>query len=665
MQKLVKEITRHRTLYYVQDAPVISDAAYDSLARELADLEKQYPHLVLPDSPSQRVGGAPLQSFAKVHHQRRMLSLNDAFTHDELHDWEARVAKVIGTTPTAYYCELKIDGLAASLHYKNGVLVLAATRGDGSIGEDVTHNVRTIEGIPLRLNGSDVPPDVEIRGEIYITKKTFAAINNEQKRLNKPLYANPRNLAAGSVRQLDPRITASRRLQFFAYEVIVPGSAWKTHHDEHDAAKRWGVPIESHSVIAENLRDVEAFLKRWHDARTELPYQTDGAVVRIDENVLYAKAGVVGKAPRGAIAYKFPAEQASTVVEDITLQVGRTGAVTPVAVLRPVLVAGTTVSHATLHNADEIARKDVRIGDTVVIQKAGDIIPEVVEALPALRPHGSRPFTFPKEWHGVPLVRPAGEVVYRLASDMHPAVIWRRINHFVSKAAFDIDGLGKERVKLLLDNDLIADEGDLFVLRAEDLAPLEGMGDLSAAKLIASINVAKKITVARFLYALGIRHVGQETARTLAHYCDTMCPHASLLEVVACLTEASADELAALPDIGDIVAQAITKAWHTSSFTHRVTKILNAGVVRDPADFQSVQEAQTLTGMSFVLTGTLSTLTRDQATERIEKRGGHVVGSVSRQTNYVVVGENPGSKLAAAKKYGVLILREDQLVAML
>lgn len=665
IDSLVAEVSRHRTLYYVDDTPEISDAAFDTLARELVALEEAYPQLVRPDSPSQRVGGAPLLAFKKISHRSRMLSLNDAFTYDELREWEERVTKLIGHRPKQYYCEIKMDGLAASLLYMDGVLKTAATRGDGSIGEDVTNNVKTIEAIPLRLTGTSIPPRVEIRGEMYIGKKTFAAINLSQKKLGKPLYANPRNLAAGSVRQLDPKITASRQLRFFAYEAYVPDTTWRTHHEEHAAAQRWGVPIEPHSIIADSLREVETFLDRWAKQRSSLPYQIDGAVIRIDQTDDYTKAGVVGKAPRGAIAYKFAAEQASTVVEDIKLQVGRTGAVTPVAVLRPVLVAGTTVSHATLHNADEIARKDVRIGDTVVIQKAGDIIPEVVEVLTRLRPAAAKPFHFPKEWHGVPLVRPAGEVVYRLASTLHPAIVHRRINHFVSRAAFDIDGLGKERVGLLLENDLIADEVGLFHLKVADLIPLEGMGELSAEKLVKSIAAAKKVSLARFLYALGIRHVGQETAVTLTKYCDRVKPRASLAEAVDLLSGCSVVELAELEDVGEIVAAAIVDTWHDVAFTKRVKGLLAAGVTRDPADFAQPSHPQTLAGQTFVLTGTLASLTREEAKEQIEAAGGHVSGSVSKNTSYVVVGEAPGSKLAEAERLGVKILSEAQLSKLL
>ena len=665
IDSLVTEITHHRTLYHVYDRQEISEAALDSLKAELTKLEAEYPSLVRADSPSQRVGGKPLAGFTKYAHAQRMLSLNDVFTVEELSDWEGRVSKLIGHRPQSYYCELKMDGLAASLHYDNGVLVRAATRGDGSVGEDVTQNIKTIEAIPLRLQGKDIPAKLEVRGEMYISRAVFNKINQEQTRLGKPTYANPRNLAAGSVRQLDPAITASRQLKFFAYEVIVPGREWPTHHAEHAAAQSWGIPTEPHSVVASDLAAAGHFLKEWETKRLKLPYQTDGAVIRIDQNTDYLLAGIVGKAPRGAIAYKFPAEQATTVVEDIKLQVGRTGAVTPVAVLRSVLVAGTTVTHATLHNADEIARKDVRIGDTVIIQKAGDIIPEVVQVLTRLRPKSARPFVFPQTWHGVPLVRPKGEVVYRLALTVHPAIVHRRINHFVSKAAFDIDGLGKERVRLLLDNDLIHNEAELFRLQVSDIDDLEGFGERSAQKLIASIAAAKQVTLARFIFALGIRHVGSETAATLARYCDSVKPHASLAEAVELLSNSKSETLAQLDDIGEVVAQAIVDAWQEAAFAKRVNQLLAYGVVRDPADFATHRQPGKFLGVTFVLTGTLESLTRDQAKERIEQGGGHVTGSVSKATSYVVVGESPGSKLAAAQKLGVTVLNEEQFIKLL
>lgn len=663
IDRLVAEINRHRILYHVHDQQEISDAALDSLKHELASLEEQYPDLVRPDSPSQRVGGKPLAAFAKVRHRQPMLSLNDAFDLEELAAWEKRIQKAVGRSPHPYFGELKIDGLAATLHYRQGLLWRAATRGDGRVGEDVTANIKTIDSIPLKLTGRGWPADLEVRGEIYLDRRNFERLNRGREQEGLVPYANPRNLAAGSVRQLDPKLTAKRRLKFFAYGMGI-GAAGDTHLEEHARLARWGIPVEPHSQKLADLAAVESWLHQWEERRSRLAYQTDGIVIRVNDDALFQQLGVVGKAPRGAIAYKFPAQQATTVVQDIILQIGRTGAVTPVAVLRPVMVAGSTVARATLHNEDEIKRKDIRVGDTVIIQKAGDVIPEVVAALPKLRPAGTRRFRFPTTLHGSRLQRPAGEAVYRVSDSEHPEVLRQQIIHFTSKAALDIDGMGPRRVDLLLQHGLIKDEADLFALPRERLAAVPGLGERSADQLLAAIAGAKKVSLARFLYALGLRHIGSETARLLADYLDQQQRGLSLADAVARLKGMRAADFAALPDIGPVVAASLERSLAKGALRRRIKRLLAAGLTR--ADRSAVKnESKTLNGRRFVLTGTLATMSRDEAAAAIVARGGRVSGSVSSQTHYVVAGQNPGSKLAAARKLGVTVINEQQLQKML
>lgn len=657
--KLISEIDYHRTLYHVHDKQEISEAALDSLKNELAKLEADYPELVRTDSPTQRVGGMPLRKFSKVKHGRRMLSLNDVFTADELEEWEARITKLLSKKPANYFCELKLDGLAVSLFYQDGEFIRGATRGDGAIGEDVTTNLKTVESIPLKLS-TEEPGEVEVRGEIIIDKKTFTSINKKQTKEGGAVYANPRNLAAGSIRQLDPKITASRKLRFVAYAVASQEDRG-THEGEHQQAKKWGIPVERHSQKVGSIKEVISFLKKWEQERKNLPYQTDGVVIRVNDNHDYQKLGVVGKAPRGAIAYKFPAEQATSIVKDIILQIGRTGAVTPVAVLTPTLVAGTTVSRATLHNEDEIKRKDVRIGDTVVIQKAGDIIPEVVEVLIRMRPKGAKPYTFPQKLFGINLIRPKGEAVYRLESNEHPAVLRRRLMHFVSRGAFDIEGLGPERLDLLLANHLIKEEADLFTLKREDLAILEGMGDLSANNILQATKKAKTVTLERFIYALGIRHVGIETARTIGNYLDS-AENVSLPMAVMKMQQMLVDDYAQLTDVGPVVAKSLSLAWQSKLFNKRVSNLLAVGVNRQQ---EKRLVGNTLASKTFVLTGSLEKYSREQAAEMIRNRGGKVTSSVSSNTSYVVAGSDAGSKLTKAQKLNVTVLTEKQFRDMI
>lgn len=662
---LIKEIDRHRELYHVHDESEISDAAFDSLKNELAKLEEQFPSLVREDSPTQRVGGRALAAFAKVQHAERMLSLHDAFSAEDLAAWQKRVENYLGQKiKSGFFIEPKVDGLAVTLKYKNGLFVQGATRGDGRVGEDVTANLRTIQTIPLKLNSTNPPAEFEIRGEVYIDKKNFLRINQQQSENGEVVYANPRNLAAGTIRQLDPKIVAARKLKFLAYAVVkCTGVIFNKHQEEHELASRFGFRVESKARAVSSLSGAQKILNNWSKEREKWEYGTDGAVIVVNSKELFERLGVVGKAPRGAIAYKFPAEQVTTVVKDILLQVGRTGAVTPVAIFEPVKVAGTTVTRATLHNEDEIKRLDVRMGDTVVIQKAGDIIPEVVEVLVRLRPKSAKPFSYPKTLHGVELVRPEGEAVYRLASSNHPEILKRRLQHFVSKAAFDIAGLGPERLELLQVAGLVRQEADIFKLKKEDLVNLESMGELSAANLITAIFQAKEISLARFIYALGIRHVGAETALALANYLIDKFKINNLESAVVKMRASSVEDFSNLPDVGPAVSKSLYQFWHSVSAQGRVDALLNCGLKMKKE--QIAAGRQVWRGESVVVTGTLSTMSRAEAQQKIREHGGHPTNSVSQDTSLLVVGENAGSKLAKAESLGVKVVTEEEFLSII
>lgn len=656
---LVDEINRHRTLLHVHDRSEISEAALDSLKRELRDLEAAHPDLIRADSPSQRVAGQPLAGFTKVTHRHRMLSLEDIFSSDELTAWVERVTKVAAQPINDFYCELKMDGLAVSLIYDKGELTRAVTRGDGQVGEDVTANVRTIEAIPLKLDGR-VPKKIEVRGEVYLDRREFARINRDQAAAKQPAYANPRNLAAGTLRQLDPAIVAARKLKFFAYDLVeISTGLPETHQEKHGLMRLFGIPTEPNSARFRKVAEVAAWIKHWEKRRQKLPYQTDGAVITVNGVELFERLGVVGKAPRGAVAFKYPAEQVTTVVRDIILQVGRTGVLTPVAVLDPVSVAGTTVARATLHNADQIERLDVRVGDTVIIQKAGDIIPEVLSVLTRLRPKGAKPFVWPDRWQGSRLVRKPGEVAYRLPDAGNREVVSRRVRHFVARPALDIDGLGSERIQLLLDNGLIEDEADLFNLKDADLAGLEGWGELSARNAVAAIKAAATTTAERFLLALGLRHLGTATVRLIT----PLLRVDTLSHLVASLTALDEAELAALEGIGPIVAASLVTELRQPEFKSRLVKLVEAGIKLKMEPGRPV--GHRLTGQAFVLTGTMPGLTREAATELILDEGGSVTDSVSRKTAYVLAGDEPGSKLAKAESLGIPIINEAQFRKML
>lgn len=650
IEKLRAEINHHRYLYHVLDTQEISDAALDSLKHELDVLESQFPDLITPDSPTQRVGGSPLPGFKKVRHSARMLSLNDIFSFQELDEWEQRMRKLAPRADLSYFCEIKIDGFAISLVYQDGILTRAATRGDGMVGEDVTENVRTIEAVPLRLE-EEVKGEIEVRGEVYMDREVFDRINKDQAKRGEKQFANPRNLAAGSIRQLDPRIAASRRLSFFAYE-ITRGIDIARHNEEHARLRSLGFKTEPHSAFKKNIDEVKDYLKNWEEKKAKLPYWADGVVVLVNDNALRIRLGIVGKAPRAMIAYKFPPEQVTTRVLSVEFNVGRTGVLTPLATLEPVLVSGTTVSHATLHNVDEIERLGLRVGDTVIIQKAGEIIPKIMEVLPRLRTGKERRVRVPTHCPvcGTTVERRMGEVGLYCPNVSCEARTSRHIEHFVSRAAFDIPGLGEKIIEQLKDEGLISTPADLFKLQPDEVERLERFAEVSAKKLVAAIQNRRHISLARFINALGIRHVGEETAIALANHFKT----------IDALMSASVQELMDVPDIGEVVAESIHAWFNDAQHKKYIQELLEFVTIENMR-----AQKETLKGLTFVLTGTLATMTRDQAKEEVRKRGGGVSGSVSKETDYVVAGEEAGSKLEKAKKLKVKVIHEEEFKKML
>lgn len=638
--KLRKEIDHHRYLYHVEDRSEISPEALDSLKHELTQLEEQYPDLITPDSPTQRVEGKPLAGFTRVTHERPMLSITDVFDENEFQAWNDRIAKMLGESPE-YFSELKYDGLAIAIRYDKGRYVQAATRGNGRIGEDVTTNVKTIESVPLALRE---PVTVEIRGEVYMPYKDFERVNRAQEKAGLPTYANPRNLSAGTLRQLDPALVAARPLTFVAYAVLGDESL-KTHAEEHALARHLGLPTGRYDQVCKTPKDVVAFWRDIEKRRANLPYQIDGTVVTVNSRKLFRRLGVVGKTARGNVAFKFAPEQVTTRVEDIRVNVGRTGAVTPFAVLEPVNVAGTTVSRATLHNEDEIARKDIRIGDTVILQKAGDIIPEVVQSLPKLRTGQEKKFKMPKVCPncGTKLVRPEGEAVTRCPNPQCFALETGRLEHFVAKDAFDIDGIGEKLVRQLFGEGIVRDPADLFGLTAGDLEPLERFAEKKAENIIRSVRGSKRVTLGRFIYALGIRHVGLQTALDLAEYFGT----------VENFRKAPVEQLEEVDGVGFKVATEIAEWLAAPHNRDLIDRLLKAGVT-----LEKERKSSELAGLTFVITGTLDEMSREEAQALIRAKGGKATSSVSKETDYVVVGENAGSKLAKAEKLGVKMIDE-------
>lgn len=662
VEKLRQLINDYRYHYHVLDESIMSEAAADSLKHELTQLETEYPDLITPDSPTQRVAGTPLAKFKRAEHSSRMLSLNDVFDRAELDSWQARLDKLIDNPAQyGYFMDIKMDGLACALVYQDGQLVQAITRGDGFVGEDVTTNVRTLDSVPLRLRTSKSAEmfckgRTEIRGEIVMYKNDFEALNAARAKAGQPLFANPRNTAAGTIRQLDPTLVASRPLTFHAYDLQRDNRGdIPTHSFAYEMLRTLGFRANKQAKVVDSLDKVMAFADAWSDKRHDLPFNTDGLVIKINDRGVYERLGVVGKAPRAAVAYKYPAEQSTTKVKDIFVSIGRTGAATPVAMLEPVVVAGSTVQMATLHNEGEIHRKDIRVGDTVIIHKAGDIIPEVVEPLVKLRDGHEKAFVMPThcpECNTKLIKLKADEAVWRCPNVACPARSQKHIEHFASKGALDIDGMGEKNVQALLEAKLIADQADIYKLTYEDVLQLDRFAEISARKLIAAIADKKNPPLARFVFGLGIRHVGTQTAIDLANHFHTL----------AAIQSATIDELSAVDGVGDVVAEAIV-AWFEDPLNQRVlTKFAKFGV--RPQEVTKV--GGPLSGKNFVVTGTLATMGRDQAAERIRALGGTFQSSVGKDTDYLVVGANVGaSKLAKADKLGTKQISEDDLIKLL
>jgi len=665
MQKLIKQIDELRYRYHVLNDPKVTDDIYDSLEQELKDLERRYPELKSLDSPLLRIGSKPLDKFVKVKHEVRQWSFNDAFNEEEMLDWQERILKILeketGRRPSLEYCcELKIDGLHIVLTYEKGRLKLAATRGDGLIGEDVTQNVKTIQSLPLKLNKE---VDIIVEGEVWLSSEQLNKINIERKKTGQPEFANPRNAAAGTLRQLDPQVVAQRKLDCFIYDWS--GGKEKlplAQSDELESLRKLGFKVNDHYKVCRDIEEVIRFWQSWHDKRDKQKYWIDGIVVKANKREYQDKLGYVGKAPRWAIAFKFPAERATTVIEDISVQVGRLGTLTPVAHLRPVKLAGSIVKRATLHNEDQVRRLGVKIGDTVVLQKAGDIIPEVVEVLPKLRNGKEKTFHMPSRCpvcgsaitkKEISDKRQEKSVGLFCANPNCYAQESAKIIHFVSRKAFDIDGLGEKIVEQLMAEGLIEDVADIFDLKEEDLRPLERFAEKSASNLVAAISASKKITLGKFLYALGIHHVGEETAIDLASH------FGSLKKIEA----ANLEELQNITDIGGVVAQSIYDYFHNKNSLKLVEKLLERGVIIESQ--KSRIKSQKLYEKKFVLTGTLEKLSREEAKEKIRELGGDVSESISKKTDYVVVGAEPGSKYDKARELGVEIIDEEEFKKML
>ena len=651
IEKLRKEINYHSKLYYVYDAPVISDYDFDMLMQRLKTLENEHPELITPDSPTQRVGGQALSQFTQVHHQVPLESLTDVFSYDELFAFGERMDSLISESHN-YTVEPKIDGLSMSLEYENGVFVRGATRGDGTTGEDVTENLRTVRSVPLRIDNA--PERLIVRGEVYMSKAVFEELNREREIRGEPLLANPRNAAAGSMRQLDPKVAASRKLDIICFNLqYTSGEPFATHAETLDAMRDMGFPVVQYKVY-DNIRDCVERIEWLGENRGELPFDMDGAVIKINSLAQRTALGSTAKAPRWAVAFKYPPEKKESRVVDIAVQVGRTGVLTPKVIVEPVRLAGTTVSAATLHNQDNIDRLDVRLGDTVVLQKAGEIIPEVVSVNYAKRPAGTTPFKMPEFCPecGSPVVRDADGAALRCTSPECPAQRLRNLAHFASREAMDIEGLGISVCESLINSGLVRGFADLYYLEAQSVAMLERMGEKSAQNLIAAIEKSKQAGLARLLCAFGIRQVGQKAAKTLAmHFPD-----------LDALMSAGEDELKAIPDIGAITAGFITEWFSLEQSKHQIRLLREAGVSFDSRE--SIVDSR-FAGKTFVLTGALQNYTRDEASAIIERYGGKASGSVSKKTSYVLAGENAGSKLTKAQELGVPIISEEEFAEMI
>ena len=654
LNEIKKLLSKYSYEYYALDQPSVSDAVYDSLMSELKQIEAAHPAWITPDSPTQRVGNKLSDGFAKVRHPRRMVSLNDVFDKDDVVAWVNRIDKLLPAENHEFFADIKMDGLACALIYIDGIFTQAVTRGDSFVGEDVTNNVRTIKNVPLRLHETKgyeifLRGRTEIRGEIIMLKKDFTALNEQQRAAGKPEFANPRNLAAGTIRQLDPKLVAERPLRFRGYDIIrddaddVP-----TNSFAYQALTALGITRNKQASVFTDIAGVMNFVNEWDEKRQKLPFNTDGLVIKINDRMRFDELGLVGKNPRGAVAYKYAAEQATTIVRDIVISIGRTGAATPVAVFDPVVVAGTTVQHASLHNADEIARLDVRRGDTVVVFKAGDIIPQIENVLVELRPKDTQPIDYPAElarqYPELEFIRPEGEAVYRVKGLSGPLILKRALKHFASKGALDIDTLGEKNVEALVDAELVRDLADIYTLAKEQLLTLERFADISAQKLIDAIAAKKQPPLERFVYGLGIRHVGAQTAIDLVNHFESLDK----------LAQAGIDELQSVDGVGVVVAESIMAWFADEDNAALLEKFTLLGVT----PIYKAKRGE-LAGKSFVITGTLQSMSRDQAAEKIRALGGTFQTSVGKDTTYLVAGGKVGaSKLARAEKYGTKVIDE-------
>lgn len=656
IRSLVERIEYHNRRYHVDNAPEIDDFEYDRMFRRLKELEEAHPELAHPDSPTRKVGGAPIDGFEQVEHAVPMLSLDNAFTPEELREFDVRVRKGLeDSTGLAYVAELKIDGVSVSLTYRGGRFFRAVTRGNGVAGDDITENVKTIRSLPLRFRGEwRGDEEVEIRGEVFLPRKAFDQVNDAREEAGETRFANPRNAAAGSLKLLDPKVTATRPLDIFLYWLRAPGIPFRLHGDCLDKLAEWGLKTEQNRARFDSIDGVADYLEKWEKKRESLPYDTDGVVIKVDSLAQQDELGVTSHHPRYAIAYKFQPERAETRVREIRIQIGRTGALTPVAELEPVFLSGSTVSRATLHNEDEIRRKDVRVGDVVIVQKAGEIIPQVVEALKDRRDGTEKEFVFPRECPvcASPIERIEGEVVSRCTGYWCPAMVRERIRHFASRAAMDVENLGPALIDQLVEKELVRDYGDLFFLGKESLSKLERMADKSAENVVNALEKSKSASLDRLVFALGIRHVGQRAAQLLA----------ASFRSLDSLAEAPAEMLVQVREIGPKVAESITDFFQMSETRAVLEKLKRAGVnMRMP---ESAGGTAQLTGKTFVLTGSLSRPRLDVQRE-IESAGGRVTSSVTKNTDFVVAGESPGSKLEKARKLGVSVIDEQTLQSLL
>lgn len=659
--QLRAEIQRHNYHYYALDAPEIPDAEYDRLLRRLQELEAAHPQYIIPESPTQRVGAAPQSEFATVEHEQPMLSLDNAFSDDELLAFNRRVQDRLKTTADIEYaCELKLDGIAVSLLYRDGLLVRGATRGDGSKGEDITHNVRTIKSIPLQLMGENYPAVMEVRGEIYMPKAGFDALNEKARAAGEKLFVNPRNAAAGSLRQLDSRLTAKRPLEMCVYSLglVAGGSLPEKHSDSLHALRSWGFLTNREMTVAMNIQECILYYRKLQDKRAALAYDIDGIVFKVNERKLQEQLGFISRAPRWAIAYKFPAQEEMTLLQDVEFQVGRTGAVTPVARLQPVFVGGVTVSNATLHNRDEIQRLGIKIGDTVIVRRAGDVIPQIVAIVENKRPADAREIIFPEQCPvcGSPVETVPGEAVARCDGGLIcPAQRKEAIKHFASRKAMDVDGLGDKLVEQLVDLGFVHAVADLYQLTREQLAGLERMGEKSADNLLQALENSKQTSLAKFIYALGIREVGEATARNLALYFGNY----------AALANADEEALQQVPDVGPVVAHFVAEFFQQPHNREAVAALRAVGVVWQDNDQPPNQSDLPLNGLTYVLTGSLEVLSREDAKAHLLALGAKVAGSVSAKTDYVVAGPGAGSKLQKAESLGLAIMDEEALLSLL